>query len=133
MKSRIAIMISAGVLAISPAMHAQQAQSGSFSYTSAPGRASAAAQVGKQATIQGQRNILELMADHLELSSSQKLQLRSLLDHQQEQVSALHQDIQLSDDGKREQFQEIKRQTREDFLAMLTAPQKREFSRMMHP
>src|SRR6185312_6258239 len=133
MKSRIAIFISAGVMAVSHAMNAQQARSGSFSYASAPGQPSAAAQVGKQPAIQGQRNVLELMADKLELSAAQKLQLHGLLDRQQEQVAALHQDVQLSDDGKREQFQQIKRQTREEFVAMLTAPQKREFSRMMHP
>lgn len=133
MKSRIAIMISAGVLAVSPALHAQGAQSGSFSYASTPDQHSATAQAGKQPIIQGQRNVLELMADKLELSATQKLQLHSLLDRQQVQVAALHQDVQLSDDGKREQFQQIKRQTREDFVAMLTAPQKREFSRMMHP
>jgi len=133
MKSRIAIFISAGVLAVAPAMNAQQARSGLFSYASAPSQPSAAAQVGKQPVIQGQRNVLELMADKLELSAAQKLQLHGLLDRQQEQVAALHQDVQLSDDGKREQFQQIKRQTREEFVAMLTAPQKREFSRMMHP
>jgi hypothetical protein len=132
MKSTIAIMISAGVLAVSPAMSAQQAQ-GSFSYASTPGQPSAAARIGKQPLIQGQRDVLELMGDKLELSASQRLQLRSLLDRRQEQVTALHQNVQLSDDGKREEFQQIKRQTREDFLAMLTAPQRREFSRMMHP
>jgi hypothetical protein len=130
MKFRISIL--ASTLAIAPLVLAQQPDnSPSFSFTGTNNQPSAATHDLKPRTIEGQRDVLELMADNLDLSSQQKSELSALMGRQHELLAAMHQHTDLTDDQKSAQFQQIRRQTKEQFVAMLTQQQKKEFQSMM--
>ena len=74
--------------------------------------------------------MLELMADKLDFSAQQKLQLQKLIDREHQSIAELHQNTQMSDEQKSTNFQQIHRQTKEQFEAMLTPGQQREFRKM---
>jgi len=124
-QSRIAILFSAGALALAPAMVAQGGPGKAFAF------ASQTAQARQQRPGHGQRHILELMADRLDFSDQQKLQLDSLLERQRQMISALHQNTQVDDQQKQTQSQQIRQQTKEQFVAMLTPEQRRQFGWML--
>ena len=126
MGPRLAILISAGSLALSSSLPARAAEKASISYPSQPARKAA-----QPAVIQGQLNILEMVAEQLDLSAGQKIELQNLLRAEQEQVTALHQDLDSTDAQKSARFQQIRRQTKNSFVAGLTADQRREFIRIM--
>jgi len=71
-----------------------------------------------------------MMADSLDLSRQQKDQLETLLERQRDLLVALHQHAEVSDQQKSAQFQQIRCQTKEQFAAMLTSQQRREFESM---
>jgi len=125
-QSRIAILFSAGALALAPAMVAQGGPGKAFAFASQTVQATQARQQRP-----GQRHILELMADRLDFSDQQKLQLNSLLERQQQMISALHQNTHLDDQQKQTQSQQIRQQTKEQFVAMLTPEQRRQFGWML--
>jgi Spy/CpxP family protein refolding chaperone len=127
MTSRIAIIVSAAALALAPATRAQQAR---FEFAGAS-QPPVASQNLQPRSIQGQCDVLELMADKLDLSMQQKSQVEALIGHQHEQLAALHQHIDISDEQKSAQFQQIRRQTKEQFAAILTREQRREFESLM--
>lgn len=127
-QSRIAILFSAGALALAPAMVAQGGPGKAFAFASQTGQTTQARQ---QRPGHGQRHILELMADRLDFSDQQKLQLNSLLERQQQMISALHQNTQVDDQQKQTQSQQIRQQTKEQFVAMLTPEQRRQFGWML--
>src|SRR5690349_2058565 len=126
MGPRLAVLISAGALALASGLPARAAERASISYPSQP-----ASKAAQPAVIQGQRNVLEMIAEQLDLSNGQKLELQNLLQAEQEQVAALHQDLKSSDAQKRARYREIRQQTRDNFVAALTPEQRREFSRIM--
>ena len=131
MNSRIAILVAAGAFALAPAMRAQNAATATFAYANQPSESVSASALRQPRPAQGQRNILELVADKLDCSNEQRLQLQGLLERQQESLNALHHDVGVNDDQKRARFQEIRQQTKQQFIAMLTPDQKRDFARMM--
>jgi Spy/CpxP family protein refolding chaperone len=132
MTSRIAIFVSAAVLALAPAMRSQQANaSPGFDFASSGNQPSVASENLKARSIQGQRDVLELMADKLDLSMQQKSQVEELIGHEHQQLSALHQHLDVSDEQKSADFQQIRRQTKEQFAAILTREQRREFQSLM--
>lgn len=122
-----------GALAIAPAMAAQEANSApaAFAYTSRPSQPAVGSQTQKPRSIQGQRDVLELVGDKLDLSNQQKYQLETLMGHQHQLLAALHQHTDMSDEQKSEQFQQIRRQTKEQFVAILSRQQRHEFESMM--
>ena len=126
MGPRLAILFSAGALALASSLPASAAEKASISYPSQP-----ATKATKPAVIQGQRNVLEMVAERLDLSDRQKIELQSLLQKEQEQVAALHQDLNSTDAQKSVRFREIRRQTKNSFVAVLTGEQRREFNRSM--
>ena len=131
MKFRIANLISAGALLLAPALLAQQA---SVSPEFAFGKGSQPSAVSKSVTprpIQGQRDVLELVGANLHLSVQQRSQLETLMGHQHELLAQLHQRAELSDEQKSTEFQQIRRQTKEQFVAILSHQQRREFESMM--
>jgi len=88
------------------------------------------AQAG-EAQFKGSRDVLELMADKLDFSDRQKLQLQQLIDREHQSIAELHQNAQMSDEQKTASFQQIQAQTKGQFVAMLTPGQHREFRKMM--
>jgi Spy/CpxP family protein refolding chaperone len=126
MGPRLAILFSAGALALASGLPARAAEKTSVSYPNQP-----ATKAAQPVVIQGQRNVLEIVADQLDLSDGQKIELQSLLEKQQEQVAALHQDLNSTDAQKSARFREIRRQTKDRFVAVLTEEQRREFNRIM--
>ena len=126
MGPRLAILFSAGALALVSGLPAHAAEKASISYPSQP-----AAKAGQPAVIQGERNVLEMVAEQLDLSDGQKFELQSLLQKEHDRVAALHQDLNSSDAQKSARFREIRRQTKNSFVAVLTADQRREFNRIM--
>jgi Spy/CpxP family protein refolding chaperone len=72
-----------------------------------------------------------MVAEQLNLSDGQKLQLQNLLQAEQEQVTELHQDLKASDAQKSAKFRRIRQQTKGSFVAVLTPEQRREFNRIM--
>jgi Spy/CpxP family protein refolding chaperone len=132
MTSRIAIFVSAAALTLAPAMLAQEGSvSPGFDFASSASQPSVASQNPKPRSIQGQRDVLELMADKLDLSGQQKGQVEALIGYEHQQLAALHQHLDLSDEQKSAQFQQIRRQTKEQFVAILTREQRREFESLM--
>ena len=126
MGPRLAILFSAGALALTSGLPARAAEKASISYPSQP-----ATKAAQPPVIQGQRNVPEMVAEQLDLSDVQKIELQSLLQKEQEQVAALHQDLNSTDAQKSAKFREIRRQTKSSFVAVLTADQRREFNRIM--
>ena len=125
MGQRLAVLISAGALALSFGLPARAAEKTSISY---PNQAAKAAQ---PLVIQGRLNVLETTAEQLDLSDGQRVELQSLLQKEHEQVAALHQDLNSSDAQKGASFRQIRQQTKNNFVAVLTPEQRREFNRMM--
>ena len=126
MGPRLAILFSAGALALASGLPARAAEKASISYPSQP-----ATKAAQPAVMQGQRNILEMVAVQLDLSDGQKVELQSLLQKEQEQVTALHQDLKSTDAQKSARFHHIRQQTKSSFVAILTPEQRREFDRIM--
>lgn len=87
------------------------------------------AQAG-ESQFKGSLDVLELMADKLDFSAQQKLQLQQLISQEHLSVAKLHQNTQMSDEQKSAGFQQIQAQTKEHFVAMLTSAQQREFRKM---
>lgn len=88
------------------------------------------AQAG-EAQFRGSRDVLELMADKLDFSQQQKLQLQKLIDREHQSIAELHQSTRMNDEQKSTIFQQIQAQAKEQFVSMLTPPQLREFRKMM--
>ncbi|HEU5232816.1 MAG TPA: hypothetical protein VFU50_08155 [Terriglobales bacterium] len=126
MGPRLAILFSAGALALMSGLPARAAEKASISYPSQP-----STKTGCPAVIQGQRNVLEMVAEQLDLSDGQKFELQSLLQQEHKQLTALHQDLNSTDAQKSARSREIRRQTKNSFVAVLTADQRREFNRIM--
>ena len=126
MGPRLAILFSAGALALMSGLPGRAAEKASISYPSQQ-----TTKAVQPAVIQGQRNVLEMVAEQLDLSDGQKIDLQSLLQKEQEQVAALHQDLNTTDAQKSVRFREIRRRTKNSFVAVLTADQRREFNRIM--
>jgi hypothetical protein len=101
----------------------------SFNFASQPTQP-VSAQAG-EAQFKGSRDVLELIADKLDFSDRQKLQLQKLINREHQSITELHQNIQMSDEQKSTTFQQIQAQTKEQFVAMLTPGQQREFRTMM--
>ena len=121
-----------GAMVLAPAMHGQQAGlPQGFAFASAPNVPTSTAKTAHPRTIQGQQDVLELVAQNLDLSHQQKYQLETLLGRQHDLLLALHQHTDMSDEQKSAQFQEIRRQTKEQFAAMLTPTQRRNFESMI--
>lgn len=132
MKFRIANLIMSGALVLAPAIYGQQTGvPQEFAFASVPNVPTSTAKTAQPRTIQGQRDVLELVAQNLDLSHQQKYQLETLLGRQHELLVALHQHTEMSDEQKSAQFQEIRRQTKEQFVATLTPTQRRNFESMM--
>ena len=132
MSFRIAILLAAGALTIGPGINAQQpGVSTGNAFASRPTEQTTAQQNRRPRTIQGQRDVLEMIGENLELSHQQKYQLESLIGRQRQMLTALHQHTDLSDEQKSAQFQAIRRQTKEQFVAILTRQQREEFESMM--
>jgi Spy/CpxP family protein refolding chaperone len=126
MGPRLAILFSAGALALASSLPASAAEKASISYPSKP-----AAKAVRPAVIQGQRNVLEMVAERLDLSDRQKIELQSLLKNEQEQVAELHQDLKATDAQKSAKYRQIRLETKNSFVAVLTQEQRREFNRIM--
>ena len=124
MGPRLAILFSAGALALSSGLPARAAEKASISYPHQPTSNAPAA-------IQGQRNVLEMVAEQLDLSDEQKLKLQNLLQTDQKRVAALHQDLNSTDAQKSAMFRQIRQQTKDSFVGVLTPEQRREFNRIM--
>jgi len=132
MKFRIASLISAGALLFVPALLAQQASvSPELAFAGNVSLPSAVSKSVVSRPIQGQRDVLELVGENLHLSMQQRSQLETLMGHQHELLAQLHQRAELSDDQKNAEFQQIRRQTKEQFAAILSRQQRREFESMM--
>jgi Spy/CpxP family protein refolding chaperone len=131
MTSRIAIFVSAAALTLAPAMRAQQASVSPVFEFAGASQPPVASQNLKQRSIQGQCDVLELMADKLDLSMQQRSQVEALMGHEHEQLAALHQHVDISDEQKSAEFQQIRRQTKEQFATILTREQRREFESLM--
>ena len=126
MGPRLAILFFAGALALMSGLPARAAEKASISYPSQP-----ATKAAQPAAIQGQRNVLEMVAEQLDLSDGQKIELQGLLQKEQEQVAALHQDLNSTDAQKSARCHQIRQQTKSSFIAVLTPEQRREFNRIM--
>ena len=72
MGPRLAVLISAGALALASGLPARAAEKASISYPSQP-----ASKVAQTTGIQGQRSVLEMVAEQLDLSDGQKLELQT--------------------------------------------------------
>lgn len=132
MKFRIANLISAGALLLSPALLAQQASvSPEFAFAGNGSQPSAVSKSVAPRPIQGRRDVLELVGENLHLSVRQRSQLETLMGHQHELLAQLHERAELSDEQKNAEFQQIRRQTKEQFVAILSHQQRREFESMM--
>ena len=129
MKYRMLIIVSAGALLFAPAIAAQDGQR-SFGFASQTVRDSVTTVAGQQRYGQGQRNILELMADRMDFSGQQILQLQGLMGRQQQMLAMLHQNNRLDDQHKQELSDAIRQQTKDQFIAMLTPEQRRQFGWM---
>jgi Spy/CpxP family protein refolding chaperone len=132
MISRIAIFVSAAALALAPAMRSQQANPlPGFDFAGSGNQPSIASENLKARSIPGKCDVLELMADKLDLSMQQKSRVEELIGHEHQKLAALHQHIDISDEQKSAEFQQIRRQTKEQFAAILTREQRREFESSM--
>jgi hypothetical protein len=100
----------------------------SFNFASQPTQP-VSAEAG-EAQFKGSRDVLELIADKLDFSDRQKLQLQKLINHEHQSIAELHQNTQMSDEQKSTTFRQIQAQTKEQFVAMLTPGQQREFTKM---
>lgn len=129
MGPRLAILISAGALALASGLPARATEKGSILHPSQPAIKSPA----QPALIQGQRNILEMVGERLDLSDGQKLELQNLLQAEQEQVTELHRDLKSTDAQKNARYRQITQETKSSFVSVLTAEQRREFNRIMGP
>ena len=127
MGSRLAFLISVGALAMASALAARAAEKAPISYPNQPAIKSPA----NPAVVQGQRNVLEMVAEQLDLSDRQTLQLQNLLKAEQEQVTELHHDFKATDAQKSARYRQIRQQTKDSFVAVLTPEQRREFNRIM--
>jgi protein CpxP len=67
---------------------------------------------------------LAKLAERLELTDSQKAQLKPLLKHQAEQVRDIRQNTSLSPEEKRDQLKEVRKGTRPQIMAILTPAQR---------
>src|SRR5579885_838453 len=65
----------------------------------------------------------ERMAQALNLTDEQKSQIQPILQQQRQKLEALRNDNSLSQEQKREQFQQIREQTRSQINAILTPDQ----------
>jgi hypothetical protein len=72
MGSRLAVLIAVGALALASALPAPAAEKAPISYPNQPAIKSPA----KPAVIEGQRNILQMVAEQLNLSDGQKLRAK---------------------------------------------------------
>lgn len=126
MGPRLAILLSAGAIALLPGLPARAAEKASISYPSQP-----AVKAAQPTTIQERRSVLEMVAERLNLFDYQKIELKNLLQAQQDQLAALHQDLNSSDAQKSTKFLRIRRQTKDSFVALLTPEQRSEFNRLM--
>jgi len=127
-QSKIAFVVSVSAMALAPAMVAQSGASQAFGFAS---QTDQTRQARQQRPGQGPRHILEIMADRLEFSDRQRLQLNNLLERQQQMMSAMHQNTQIGDQQKQAQAQQIRQHTKEQFVAMLTPEQRRQFGWML--
>ena len=84
-----------------------------------------------EAQFRGSRDVLELMADKLDFSQQQKLQLQKLIDREHQSIAELHQSTRMNDEQKSTTFQQIQAQAKEQFVSILTPLQQREFRKMM--
>ena len=100
----------------------------SFNFASQPTQP-VSAEAG-EAQFKGSRDVLELMADKLDFSAQQKLELQKLIDREHQSIAELHQKTQMSDEQKSANFQQIQAHTKGQFVAMLTSAQQREFRKM---
>ena len=115
-----------------PVLMAQQAiptPAMAFAGTSI-GAGSTAAKLPSQ-PIRGERDVLEMVAERLDLSMEQEHQLESLLGSERQSVAQLHHQTELSDEQKSIEFQQIRRKTKERFASILTRTQRQEFESMM--
>jgi len=84
----------------------------------------------REAQFKGSRDVLELIADKLDFSDQQRLQLQKLIDREHQSIAELHQNTQMTDEQKSANFQQIQAQTKGQFVAMLAPGQLREFKKM---
>jgi len=128
MGPKLALLFAAGALTLLPGLSARAAEKAPVSYSTESRLKSLPAQ---PALIQGKRSVLEMIAEHLDLSGVQKIDLQNLLDEEQKQVAALHQDVKSTDAQKSAKFHEIRQKTKDSFVAVLTPDQRREFNKIM--
>lgn len=132
MKFRIDNLILGAGLVLAPAVHAQQAAvAQGFAFADPSNTPISVSKTAPPKAIQGQQDVLELVAQNLNLSHQQKYQLETFLGHQHDLLVALHQHTEMSDEQKSAEFQQIRRQTKEQFAAILSREQRREFESMM--
>jgi hypothetical protein len=129
MKFRMLIIVLAGALSLTPLVAAQSGRQ-AFAFAGPTGRDSITTLASQQRYSQGQRNILELMADRLDFSGQQSSQLQILMGRQQQMLAALHQNSRLDDQHRQELSEAIRQQTKDQFIAMLTPEQRRQFGWM---
>ncbi|MBV9075464.1 MAG: hypothetical protein JOZ10_17700 [Acidobacteria bacterium] len=132
MTRRFGISAAIGTLLAAPVLMAQQAihtPAMAFAGTSI-GAGSTAAKLPSQ-PIRGERDVLEMVAERLDLSMEQEHQLESLLGSERQSVAQLHHQTELSDEQKSIEFQQIRRKTKERFASILTRDQRQEFESMM--
>ncbi len=72
----------------------------------------------------------ERMAQALNLTEEQKSQIQPILQQQRQKLEALRNDNSLSQQQKREQFQQIREQTRSQINAILTPDQQQKMQQM---
>jgi hypothetical protein len=75
-------------------------------------------------------NALEGLTKRLELSEAQRSTIQSYMDQQKDQVDALRNNAALSREQKREQAENIRRQTRENIRATLTPEQQQQLEQL---
>jgi hypothetical protein len=131
MKFRIANLMISGALILAPAIHGQEVAVPQGLAFAGPSNAPIPVSKSAPRAIQGQQDVLQLVAQNLNLSHQQKYQLETLLERQHELLVGLHQHTDMSDEQKSAEFQQIRRQTKEQFAAILTSQQRREFESMM--
>ena len=128
MGPRLAILPSAGALALLSGLPADAAEKASTSY---PSQSAVKTSGAQPALIQGQRNVLEMIAEQLDLSDGQNIELQNLLQLEQQRVAALHQDLNSTDAQKNARYRQIRQETKNGFVTVLTVEQRREFNRIM--
>jgi Spy/CpxP family protein refolding chaperone len=73
---------------------------------------------------------MQMMAEKLNLTDQQKQQVKDLRQKTMEQARAIRNDSSLSDADKKQKLQDLHKQTREQFLSMLTPEQKQQLKEM---